>query len=268
MLLIWLCRGAERLSMDHLIRRRLEPFAKRTQLRCGFDDLSGGFVRRQSLFSSAGLSADVATAIYIAVVAVIAQGTGLFLVFFPELGALSHDIMRRPQGTWATAPVLLVVTPFLAAVVGTLVTKHLAFGLVSVLLTVGCSILIIRLLKSPIVPAISAGLLPLTLGLSNWWYPPSLLVGTGLLAGVAEVRNRIVLVTEETSSIRDQVPRGRDPDGQPDGMAVYPVPAAGGNCVRDVRACDGLSLGRAPLGDAISYSSPAEVRFSAVDGFP
>jgi hypothetical protein len=164
----------------------------------------GGFSWRRSVFSSAGLFGDVATAIYIALIAVIAQGTGLFYVLFPELGALSHDILRRPHGTWARAPVMLVVTPFLTAFVGTLVTDHLAYGLGSVLLTIGGAILIIWLLRSPIAPAISAGLLPLTLGLSSWWYPPSLLIGTGLLAGIASVRRGIVPAPVEAPSPRDR----------------------------------------------------------------
>ncbi len=151
-----------------------------------------------------GLFGDVATAIYIALLAIIAASTGFVYVLFPELAALSHDILKRPHGTWAKAPGMLVVTPFLTSVVGTVVTRNLPYGLVSILLTVGCAILIIWLLKSPIAPAISAGLLPLTLGLSSWWYPPSLLIGTGLLAGIAKLRGYIVPIPEETPSASDR----------------------------------------------------------------
>jgi len=135
---------------------------------------------------------EVATACYIFMIALIAQSTGLSSVLFPELGALSHDILKRPRGTWAQAPLMLVVTPFLTGVVGTLVTRHLAYGLVSVLLTVGSAILIIMLLRSPIAPAISAGLLPLTLGDPSWWYPPCLLVGLVLLVAISLVWRRMV----------------------------------------------------------------------------
>lgn len=164
----------------------------------------GGFSRLRSFVSKAGLFGDAATAAYIALVATIAQATGLFYVLFPELGALSNDILRRPHGTWARAPVLLVVTPFLTAIVGTLVTRHMAYDLSSVLLTVGCAILIIRVLKSPIAPAISAGLLPLTLGLPDWRYPPSLLVGTGLLAVLAGIRHRTAPVPLTPVRARDR----------------------------------------------------------------
>ena len=40
-------------------------------------------------------------------------------------------------------------------------------------------------LKSPIAPAISAGLLPLVLGVKSWWYPPGVLLGTVLLAALS-----------------------------------------------------------------------------------
>jgi hypothetical protein len=127
-----------------------------------------------------------------ALVAFLAQSTGIATILFPELGALSHDVFKRPHGTWARAPLMLVVTPLITGVVGTLVTRTLPYGFVSVLLTIGSAILIIRLMRSPIAPAISAGLLPLTLGVKSWLYLPGLLVGLVLLAGLSLVWRRVV----------------------------------------------------------------------------
>ena len=124
--------------------------------------------------------------------ALIAASTGLTFVLFPELGALSHDILKRPRGTWARAPWMLVITPFFTGMVGTLITQHFAYGPASVLGITGAAFFIIWLLRSPIAPAISAGLLPLTLGEPSWWYPPSLLVGLVLLAIFPQVWRRIV----------------------------------------------------------------------------
>ena len=142
-----------------------------------------------------------ATVAYVAVVAVIAEVTGLDYVLFPELGALAHDVLQRPHGTWARAPVMLVLTPGLTALLGTLLTRHLAYGPLSVLASVGSSMLVIRVLRSPIAPAISAGLLPLTLGISSWLYAPSILIGTTLLAAIALLWGRIVPVPPP--SLRD-----------------------------------------------------------------
>jgi hypothetical protein len=141
--------------------------------------------------SRAAWLSEAAGALYIGVIALIAQATGIFYVLFPELGALGHDVLKRPRGTWASAPLLLVATPFLTAFGGTLITRYLQYGVAAVLLDVGYSVLVIAAMRSPIAPAISAGLLPLCLGIRSWWYPPSLLIGTGLLAATAALRLRI-----------------------------------------------------------------------------
>lgn len=151
------------------------------------------------------LIAEGAAAFFIGLVALVAQLTGTAYILFPELGALSQDILKRPHGTWARAPVMLVLTPMLTGLLGTIVAQHLNYGFSSVLLTVGGSLLIMRLLKSPVAPAISAGLLPLTLGLRTWWYPASLIVGLGALALVSVLRRRIAPPAPQVRSIEDVV---------------------------------------------------------------
>jgi hypothetical protein len=149
--------------------------------------------------------ADGATTLYIGAISLIAQFTGASYVLFPELSALSHGILKRPHGAWGRAPVLLVVTPVLTGLLGTVITRELNYGFASVLLTVGASLLVIRLLKSPIAPAISAGLLPLTLGQKSWWYPPSLIVGLGALALIGQLRRWTAPATPPIRSIRDLI---------------------------------------------------------------
>src|SRR6266481_10100732 len=119
--------------------------------------------------------------VYIAIIAEIACATGAVYVLFPELGALSHDVMTRPRGTWASAPLLLAITPVLTGAIGILVTRTLPYGYLSVLLAVGGAVALIFALKSPVAPAISAGLLPLVLGVKRWWCPPGVKLGTVLL---------------------------------------------------------------------------------------
>lgn len=126
--------------------------------------------------------AEALALIYIAVIAQTASATGAYYILFPELGALSYDVLGRPSGRWASAPIMLAVTPFLTGLVGTLVTRNLAYGFFSVLITVAAAVAIIVALRSPIAPAISAGLLPLVLDVSSWWYPPGILFGSTLLA--------------------------------------------------------------------------------------
>jgi hypothetical protein len=132
--------------------------------------------------------------VYIALIAEIAHATGAFYVLFPELGALSHDVFTRPRGTWAEAPVLLAITPVITGAIGIFFTRVLPYGYLSVLLTVGGAVAVILTLKSPIAPAISAGLLPLVLGVKSWWYPPGVLLGTVLLAALSLPWKRLTSV--------------------------------------------------------------------------
>jgi len=111
---------------------------------------------------------------------------------FPELGALSHDVFTRPRGAWARAPLLLAITPVLTGALGIIFTRALPYGLISVLATVGASIATVLALDSPIAPAISAGLLPLVLGVTSWWYPPGIAFGTTLLALLSIVWRNLI----------------------------------------------------------------------------
>jgi hypothetical protein len=111
----------------------------------------------------------------------IAVTVGPFFVLFPELGALSYEVLGRPHSRWESAPWHLATSPALAGVIGILVTRSLPYGLPATVLTVACIIAFITLIRSPIGPAISAGLLPLVLGITSWWYPAAILFGCSLL---------------------------------------------------------------------------------------
>lgn len=169
-------------------------------------DPETGAVRREAVLGSAAAIA------FIALIVLVAQEPGLAAILFPELGALAYDVFRRPRGAWARAPVFLTATPFVTAVLGTFVTRHLDYGVASVVVTVGLATLVVNVLRSPIAPSISAALLPLTLGQTTWWYPPSILVGTGLLAALAVVRSRFSSRRTPPSATPDdlveEAPRG------------------------------------------------------------
>lgn len=77
------------------------------------------------------------SALYMGLIALIGRVTGVELVLFPGLAALSHDIMKRPRGTWARPPWMLVATPVFTAVMGTLITRHLGYDAVPVMLDSG-----------------------------------------------------------------------------------------------------------------------------------
>jgi hypothetical protein len=104
-----------------------------------------------------------------------------------------------------------VITPVLTAILGTLVTRTLPYDYVSVMLTVSGALLIILALRSPIAPAISAGLLPLALGVRSLWYPPGIVFGTTLLAVLSSVWKRM---SEEP--LRNTFVASEDADSVPD----------------------------------------------------
>jgi hypothetical protein len=139
------------------------------------------------------LEAELIALAYIGTIAAIASATGAFYILFPELAALSYDVLGRPRGRWASAPFLLAITPVLTGTIGTIVTRSLPYGFASVLITVGGAIAVLSVLRSPIAPAISAGLLPLVLGVKSWWYPPGILFDSALLALISNPWKRYTL---------------------------------------------------------------------------
>jgi hypothetical protein len=127
--------------------------------------------------------AEVLVVSHMGAVALAAHLTGIYLLLFPELAALSHDVLTRPQGKWASQPWRIVLTPTLTAIVGLFVTRHTSFGAIAITLVVTASLFIIKLLRSAIGPAISAGALPMVLNEKSWTYPAAIFMGlVGLVA--------------------------------------------------------------------------------------
>jgi hypothetical protein len=135
--------------------------------------------------------AGLAIAAFVAVITGIANAIHLPAALFPELGALGLVVFSDARHPWARSPGLLMLTPFLAALQGLWITRHLSYGPASVLLNVAVTITVLAALRSPIVPALSAGLLPLALQIKDWSYPFAILIGTGGLALVILVRARL-----------------------------------------------------------------------------
>jgi hypothetical protein len=147
---------------------------------------------KQPAGSLARATPSLATAAWLALVTAIANASAIPELLFPELGALASVVFGAPAGSWARSPLLLVLTPALTAVPGVLITRLMPYGLPALVLDLVLCLLLIRILRSPIVPAISAGILPLTLGITSWLYPPAILVGTGGLALLVALRARLL----------------------------------------------------------------------------
>ena len=105
--------------------------------------------------------------LYIFAIALAAQFSGWYFLLFPELGAVSHDVLTRPWGKWASQPARLVVTPAAGAAIGTFATREFPYRVPTILLIVTVCLLLLALLRSNIAPAISAGTLPLVLDIKS-----------------------------------------------------------------------------------------------------
>ena len=134
----------------------------------------------------------LATATYIALMTALARASGISYLLFPELGALASVVLADPLSTWARSPKLLALAPVITAAPGVLVTRTLPYGPTALILDLAICLLVIRLLRSPVIPAISAGVLPLVLGITSFLYPVAILVGTGGLALIVMLRSRLI----------------------------------------------------------------------------
>jgi hypothetical protein len=123
--------------------------------------------------------------VYVAIVAGLARYSAIPYLLFPELGALAYDVLIRPWGRWASQPVRLILTPAITAVIGTAVTRRLQFGALSAVIIVASSIAVIAVMRSAITPAMSAGVLPLVLGVKSWMYPLGMTATLVVLSAVA-----------------------------------------------------------------------------------
>lgn len=141
-------------------------------------------MRERTLSARDRLRMDGLAVLYVVANATAAQCGGGYYLFFPGLAALSHDTLSRPWGKWASQPWRLIVTPALAAALGTAITRAFPYRVLTVLLVVAGCLLLLALLRSSISPAIAAGTLPLVLGIKSWFYPASTALGLIALVSI------------------------------------------------------------------------------------
>jgi hypothetical protein len=119
-----------------------------------------------------------------------ASAAGMNLLLFPELAALSYDVFLRPRGVWARAAWMLALSPAVAAVLGVLTARYLPYSAASIAICIVGAMVMLKLMRSPIAPAISACFLAVSLGEKSWLYPLAILLGTGSLAVLSSAYRR------------------------------------------------------------------------------
>lgn len=128
--------------------------------------------------------------VLVALVAWLSYFINLPLLLFPEFGALSNVVITRPAHIWARSPFHLALIPALTGFIGVLVLRWLGNGIFPVLLVLSTSVILLNFLKSPIIPALSSGLIPLVLNIPSWTYPVSVCLSCSILAIIVYARAR------------------------------------------------------------------------------
>jgi len=142
--------------------------------------------------------------LFFAVVVAAANCLSLAVIIFPELGALASDVMLRPAGKWAKEPWKLIATPVVTAALGIAIGRYFPFSAGTILFAMTLCIGVVFALRSKVAPAISAGILPIVLGVKSWLYPVSVLCSLILLTV-------LLIVWKQTPYGKALIPiRGKD----------------------------------------------------------
>jgi hypothetical protein len=108
-----------------------------------------------------------------------AQLTGLRFILFPPLIVMAYELFGHPEiPGWMARPALFPLACVLTASVGVVACHLCRSSVVGVMLTVLCSIAILRAFKVHMPPALAVGLLPFVMTAPNIRYPISVGIGT------------------------------------------------------------------------------------------
>jgi len=112
-------------------------------------------------------------------------------IIFPEIAALALGAWVMEKPPWHCTTLSLWLSPSLAALTGMLIVRYFTYS--PVFMTAGAFAIVIlqlRLMRSAILPSISAAILPVITHSDSWYYPVSVCVLTGVIASGRFLINR------------------------------------------------------------------------------
>jgi hypothetical protein len=112
-------------------------------------------------------------------------------IIFPEIAALALGAWVMETPPWYCTNLSLWLSPSLAALTGMIIVRYFPYS--PVFMTAGAFAIVIlqlKLLRSAIMPSISAAILPVITHCDSWYYPLSVFVLTGTIAFGRLVMNR------------------------------------------------------------------------------
>ena len=104
-------------------------------------------------------------------------------IIFPELAALAVGAWVLGNQRWLSRPLLICISPTLAAVTGTIIVHFLSqYQVVAILLAFVLVSIELWIMRSQVTPSISAAILPIFLQIDSLYYPIAVGVLTAIIA--------------------------------------------------------------------------------------
>ena len=113
----------------------------------------------------------------------VAEYTGQKEIIFPEISALALGawIMEKPP--WRSSILDFWLSPALAALTGIFIVRFFPYAPVFMIAGAFCIVVLqLKLMRSAVLPSISAAILPIITRCDSWYYPLSVCIMTGLIA--------------------------------------------------------------------------------------
>jgi hypothetical protein len=113
----------------------------------------------------------------------LAETLGEKEIIFPEIAALAVGYWIMEKSPWQGTKLAIWASPTLAALTGVVVLRYLPF---SPIFLIGCAFVLVvaqlKLLRSAVLPSLSAAILPIITHTTSWLYPLSVCILTAVIA--------------------------------------------------------------------------------------
>ena len=113
----------------------------------------------------------------------VAEYAGQNEIIFPEIAALVFGAWIMEKLPWRCSILELWLSPSLAALTGIIIVRFFPFAPVFMIAGAFCIVVMqLKMLRSAVLPSISAAILPIITHCDSWYYPLSVCVLTGIIA--------------------------------------------------------------------------------------
>lgn len=112
----------------------------------------------------------------------VAEFTGQNEIIFPEIAALALGAWVMERSPWHGTNLHFWLSPTLAALTGILIVRYFAFAPFCMITAAFCLVALqLKLVRSAVLPSISAAILPIITHSDSWYYPLSVCGLTGII---------------------------------------------------------------------------------------